>query len=353
MVLKFKDMRYFFIFYLIFTFGVLPSYCKEIKSLNTDGILYLTSPDTGEIIYVDLNDLSMINHIQTTGAPWEITSDKTNMILLVTDFAKDKIYLLNPLNDLITKSIALPLMSSTKDIELSDDGSLAYILESLANEFVVYNLKEEKIIIKTKTPPGPANFSVLKGEKLIAISCPAINSIAFLNLETFSPAHRIEVKDSPENLLADNLRNVLYITNRTGNKISVFDPKNKENNKTIEVGETPVSFALDEKNNLLYVGNGKSNNISIIDITKGEVTDTIQLPVETQFPGDLEITDDSKWLIVTSETTNFISIIDLNLKKPAIKLDVGVSTHAALIIDKADRQMGKESLSKEKINDTK
>ena len=95
MVLKFKDMRYFFIFYLIFTFGVLPSYCKEIKSLNTDGILYLTSPDTGEIIYVDLNDLSMINHIQTTGAPWEITSDKTNMILLVTDFAKDKIYLLS------------------------------------------------------------------------------------------------------------------------------------------------------------------------------------------------------------------------------------------------------------------
>ncbi len=83
----------------------------------------------------------------------------------------------------------------------------------------------------------------------------------------------------------------------------------------------------------IYVGNGKSNNINIVSTETNLVTDTISLPIETQFPGDIKITSDGSWLIVTSETTNVISIIDLNLKKVVLKLDVGATTHGAFILD--------------------
>ena len=81
------------------------------------------------------------------------------------------------------------------------------------------------------------------------------------------------------------------------------------------------------------VGNGKSSSISIIDLISKKTTGTIKLPIETQFPGDIKITSDGMWLIVTSETTNKISIIDLKTNEIALKLDVDATTHSAYVIN--------------------
>lgn len=297
------------------------------------GILYLTSPDSGKIIYLDLNNPQVIHHIQTKGAPWEISYDKTNKILFITDFAKDQIHQLKPNEETILKSLSLESMSSPKEIELSSDGSLAYILESLSNDFAVYKINEEKYFIKTKLPPNPTSFSLSKELNLVAITCPNTNSIAFLNTNDFSLIGQIMVDGGPEKVIVDSNSKIIYTANRNGNTISSIDPENKKIKNIVAVGDTPVSLALSPTRNFLYVGNGKSNTISIVNLYTNKLESVINLPVETQFPGDIEITTDGKWLITTSETTNTISVIDLITNKVASKLDVGVTTHSAYLIE--------------------
>ena len=311
-----------------------PSALPAQPLLLPSGILYLTSPDTGKIVFVELNDLSMIQYIQIMGAPWEISFDKINKLVFVTDFAKDQIHELKLQETSVFKSIELPSMSSPREIKLSDDGSLAYVLESLANDFAVYKTSDAQAFTKTKLPPNPANFANLKEANLIAITCSSTNRLVFLNATDFSRANQIMIDGNPEKVISDPIHKVFYTANRNGNTISVVDGNTKSVKKIIKVGETPTSLALDPGSKWLYVGNGKSNSISIINLEEGTVKDTIPLGAETQFPGDIELTKDSNYLIVTSETTNTISIIDLALKKVAIRQDVGATTHAALLIDK-------------------
>lgn len=310
-----------------------PSGEQKQMDIQMKGLLYLTSPDTGKIIYLNLGDLSMIYSIQTMGAPWDIAFDKGNKIFFITDFAKDQIYELKLMESSILKSFQLPVMSSPVDIELSGDGSLAFILDSLTSDFSVYKAADSQLFLKTKLPPNPTSFSVLKDVKLIAIACPNTNNLVFLHSDDFSPVGKIPVNDGPEKVISDPLRNLFYVSSRNGNTVSIIDPKSKNMKKTIEVGETPNSLALAPDSRYLYVSNAKSGSISVIDLENETVADTINLPIETQFPGDIKITSDGRWLIVTSETTSTISVIDLNLKKVALKLDVGATTHGAYIVN--------------------
>ncbi len=305
---------------------------NPLAKLNLSGFLYLTSPDTGKIVYLDLMDASMIYKIQTKGAPWDLTYNRLNKTIYISDFAKDSIYTLPVLSNSISSTLTLPTMSSPTDIELSEDGSLIYILENLSNNFSVYKIAESKIVLSTKLPFSPASFSIIKEPPLIAISCTNLSSIAFLNATDFSPLVQIMLEKSPEKIILNTANNLLYITNRNGDSISVINPLDKKVKEIIDVGETPVALTIDSEGKFLYAANGKSNTISVISTEEGILTDTIPLPIETQFPGDIRITPDNKYLIVTSETTNVISIIDLALKEVIVKLDVGATTHSAYII---------------------
>ena len=304
---------------------------SPIVNPQLSGLLYLTSPQTGKIVYVDLNDLSMVNYIQTMGAPWELAFDKENKTLFVSDFARDQIYELMLMENTITKNLELPLMSSPQDFKLSDDGSLIYVLNSLSNDFSVYKTTDSMLIVKTKLPPNPGNLSILKDLHTIGITCPATSSLILLDSSDFSFKSKIMLSDNPEKIISDPARKVFYITHRNGGYFSIFNPIKNEVIQKVQVEETPTSLALDPSGKYLYVGNAKSNTISVVDLDTRLISHTISLPPETQFPGDIELSQDGNSLIVTSENTNTISIIDLAKKEIIVKLDVGVTTHGALV----------------------
>ena len=304
-------------------------FVHDVPGPKLSGLLYLTSPQTGKIVYLDLSDLSMISYIQTMGAPHALAFDKENKILFVSDFAKDQIYEL--FGNSITKSLELPSMSSPQDIKLSDDGSLVYVLNSLSNDFSVYKTSDSMLLLKTKLPPNPSNFSLLKEARIIGVTYPVTNNLVLLDASDFSFKSKIMLSNNPEKIISDPARKVFYITNRNGGYFSIINPAKNEVTGKIQVEETPTSLALDPNGKYLYVGNAKSNTISVIDLDTRLIAYTITLPPETRFPGGIEITKDGNYLIVTSENTNTISIIDLAKKEVTIKLDVGVTTHGAFI----------------------
>ena len=82
----------------------------------------------------------------------------------------------------------------------------------LMNGVLLYDIKEEKYITKTKLPPNPTSFSLLKDLNLVAITSPNANDLIFLNASDFSItnptknssptclAAAAESKPAPENL---------------------------------------------------------------------------------------------------------------------------------------------------------
>ncbi len=305
----------------------------DLNLHNATGYLFLTSPDTGKVVHFDLMDLSMIYHFETKGAPYELAYLNSN--LYVTDFGRDKIYKFSVINTNILKSheINLPGMSNPIDVKISEDHSKIYVLNSYSNDISAYSLNEEKYLYGTNLIPGPNSVAFFKKTNQIAITCPATGKLILLNENNFSGRKSIPIKGGPEKIITDLNNEYAFITLRNKGSISKFHISSAKVLKEIVVGDTPVSGVISSDGKFLYVANAKSNNISIVDLTKEEVTQSIDLPIETQFPGDLALTKDDSYLVITSETTNIISIIDLKTKQIAVKLDIGATTHGALLLD--------------------
>jgi hypothetical protein len=81
-----------------------------------------------------------------------------------------------------------------------------------------------------------------------------------------------------QDLVLDEARGMLYITNSGFNRIEVFDLKKQRFVNPIPVGQMPHLMAMGTDGNTLYVGNIGGESISIVDLTLGRVVDNVVFP---------------------------------------------------------------------------
>ena len=72
-----------------------------------------------------------------------------------------------------------------------------------------------------------------------------------------------------QDVLVDEARGLVYVTNSGYNRIEVFDRVKQTFVKSIEVGQLPHQMALGTDGNTLYVANTGGESISIVDLTWG------------------------------------------------------------------------------------
>ena len=79
-------------------------------------------------------------------------------------------------------------------------------------------------------------------------------------------------------IVADNVRQRLFISNSGLNRVEVFDMRSKQFRAPIKVGQLPRSLALSPDGFTLYVANSGGESISVIDTEKLEVIGRIKFP---------------------------------------------------------------------------
>jgi hypothetical protein len=81
-----------------------------------------------------------------------------------------------------------------------------------------------------------------------------------------------------QDLVLDEARGRLYITNSGFNRIEVFDTKAQQFLNPIPVGQLPHSMAMGTDGNTLYVGNTGGESISMVDLNLGQVINNVIFP---------------------------------------------------------------------------
>ena len=81
-----------------------------------------------------------------------------------------------------------------------------------------------------------------------------------------------------QDILLDEPRGLVYITNSGFNRIEVFDTKKQHFVNPIPAGQMPHQMAMSSDGNTLYVGNTGGESISIIDLNLGRVVDSVVFP---------------------------------------------------------------------------
>jgi hypothetical protein len=81
-----------------------------------------------------------------------------------------------------------------------------------------------------------------------------------------------------QDIVLDEARNRLYITNSAYNRIEVFDTAMQAFQNPIPVGQMPHQMAMSTDGSLLYVGNSGGESVSIVDLNLGKIVDNVQFP---------------------------------------------------------------------------
>jgi len=112
----------------------------------------------------------------------------------------------------------------------------------------------------------------------------------------------------------------IYVTNEKGNTVSVIDGTTLEVTKTIPVGERPRGLVMSKDYKTLYICASDSGEVEAIDLDTGNVTPVVSTPD----PERIDISPDGKFLFVSNEDDNLVSVIDIAGQKVTDQIPVGV-----------------------------
>ncbi len=99
-----------------------------------------------------------------------------------------------------------------------------------------------------------------------------------MNNNTAGTAGNTAGNEGLQDLLLDEARGRLYITNSGFNRIEVFDLKKQRFVDPIPVGQMPHQMAMGTDGNTLYVGNIGGESIGMVDLDLGQVVDSVVFP---------------------------------------------------------------------------
>ncbi len=103
---------------------------------------------------------------------------------------------------------------------------------------------------------------------------PNNSAIAVASLGTPTTAGNEGLQD----IVLDQARNLVYITNSGYNRVEVFDTVQQVFDPPIPVGQLPHTMAMSTDGHTLYVANTGGESISIVDLTQQKVVDNVVFP---------------------------------------------------------------------------
>lgn len=309
------------------TFGSTPRVGKSGTKAD-HGVLFLTSLNTGTITMVDEQSLNKMVDFPTEGTPCSLAWAAGR--LYITDQAKHRILLLDPAHKEFLGQIDLPARSAPKGLAIIPSGQLMYVSESSADDVAVIETATRKVLMRTKVAPGPGKMALCpNGQYLLVLNVPS-GQLTIISTQTQAVVATLQVGSVPTAIDISSDSHLAYVSNRASNTVSIIDIDKRKLSGKMETGLGPTGIALSSDNSKLYVANARENSIAVYDTQTHQKLQDSKLPVEIDFPGTISLMPDGKRLLVSSEASDTIALLNLDKFEFEKQSSIGHSSHDIL-----------------------
>jgi len=132
-------------------------------------------------------------------------------------------------------------------------------------------------------------------------------ALCLTSLALAAPVVTVPVGGTPLYLAVNPTTNVIYVSNLTGNNVSVIDGETNSVVATVPVGMAPAHIDVNTANGMVYVANLEGNSVSVIDGSTNTVTATI---TGLSSPLGLAVNSTTNQVFVSNNDTNDVAVID-------------------------------------------
>lgn len=208
-------------------------------------ILYYINNKTDECVVLDLNSLQVLTRVKLPEFPVKILLDSQHGKVYIS--SRD-VYGLTVINTYDFTSINVDLPFQIDDMSLDSNGQIMYIASTEISSVFKLNLIDyTRRRLSTNfliIAPSAIEFDDDANKLYIAsamrgffTAIDTINDVATMNLTTFHNPHKIQI---------DQHNNLIYVSHRLMNKISVIDRKTLEYLRTMDIDTFSSDIMLND-----------------------------------------------------------------------------------------------------------
>ncbi len=292
---------------------------------SAPGAFFLTSLSTGRVTWLDDRTLAKIAEFPTEGTPCHLAC--LGGKLYVADQAKDRILVLDPGKGRFTAQIHMPRRSAPTGLAGAPGGRLLYAAESGAGRIAVIEAASGKTLLHTKVPPGPGAIKVTPNGHFLVVVSTTSGKVSILSTMNQRLLGSVAAGAHPTDVAITGDSKLAYVSNRRSNSVSIIHISRREQVATITTGNSPTGLALSRDDRVLYVANARDNTITVYNTDTREKTAQIDLPLDVDFPSAIFLCERDKKLLVSSEASGFLGLLNLGSLKFEEPVRIGHSSH--------------------------
>ncbi len=289
---------------------------------------FLTSLNTGVISMLEGGNLTKLADFPTEGTPGSMAVVEEKLYL--ADETKHRVLILDYPHQQFLKQIDLPEASAPKGICALNNGKLIYVSESGTNDIAVIETATGQVLLRTRVQSGPGRLDLTPDNNYLLVLNVQSNLLTIISTQNQRVVAVLKVGAMPSSIVVSKDSSTAYVSNRMSNTITIVDLKRKQLLGTIAVGSGPTGMALNQDDTILIVANARDNTIAAYDTRTREKIKDLKLPMDIDFPGDLCFFPDGKHLLISSEGTDTIGVLNMDKFEIEKESTVGHTSHNIL-----------------------
>ena len=166
-----------------------------------------------------------------------------------------------------------------------------------------YILATSLLILSANTWADPTYRLFVTNEKS--------NSVSVIDSRTGQVETTLEIGDRPRGIGLSPDHKTLYVALSEENSIAMVDVASLKTIGKLNAGEDPETFAVHPNGNL-YLSNEDDAKATVVNPATGEIIEEIRVGLE---PEGVAVSPTGEFVLVTSESTNMVHVIDVKQHK--------------------------------------
>jgi YVTN family beta-propeller protein len=258
--------------------------------------------------------------------PLNIAVSPSKKYIAVTNNGQSvqSVQLIDPKTEKVLHNVIIP--KSWYGLKFSSNERFLYASGGNDNWILQYAIINNKLqltdsIVLGKRWPvtiSPAGIEIDDAAKVLYVVTKENNSLYVINLADKSILQQIELGKEAYACMLSPDKKELYISLWGGDKVLVYDTKQRKMAGEVAVGDNPNELLLNTKGNTLFVANANDNSVSVIDVKQRKVLEVLNAALYPASPAGstsngLALSSDGRTLYVANADNNCLAVFDVSV----------------------------------------
>jgi YVTN family beta-propeller protein len=292
-----------------------------------DDRLLVLNRDDDCVSVVDPESGETVAEIETDFDPRTIETSPDGTKSYVTCSQGDALNIIDNETFSVTARVTHDLFDQPRGLAVRNRANELWVVSRNNSRVFVFDIETDELLDVIPTHQSQSNSLSLNSDESTAyVTNSSGNTLTVLDCDERRIAVDVPVGDGPEGVGVNPETDNVYVTIQNESRLTVHDPKRYNTSYKTSLGESPMGIVFAPDASVALVPNRMSNDVSVIETRfhrggEGRPWEVERVPVGI-WPGDVVFTSDGSIAYVSNNKTNDVSVIDMETREETSRIDV-------------------------------